>query len=154
MVINEAKAFGMPIVGFNVSYSVPYQTGVITTEITNYTQMAEEIIKLLKDYNYRKKKGLEAKESMKLMSTNDTIYKWTKLFEVLINNDTEGYKKLQEYTFDKKYYDEDSAREHLESNWKRGQIFNKYFCCHDFNDMLNITYINNIKGCKNQSLCK
>ena len=103
MVINEAKAFGMPIVGFNVSYSVPYQTGVITTEVANYTQMAEEIIKLLKDYNYRKKKGLEAKESMKLMSTNDTIYKWTKLFEVLINNDTEGYKRLQEYTFDKKY---------------------------------------------------
>ena len=116
--------------------------------------MAEEIIKLLKDYNYRKKKGLEAKESMKLMSTNDTIYKWTKLFEVLINNDTEGYKRLQEYTFDKKFYSEDSARDHLESNWKQGQIFNRYFCCHDFNDMLNITYINNIKGCKNQSLCK
>ena len=154
MVINEAKAFGMPIVGFNVSYSVPYQTGVITTEVANYTQMAEEIIKLLKDYNYRKKKGLEAKESMKLMSTNDTIYKWTKLFEVLINNDTEGYKRLQEYTFDKKFYSEDSARDHLESNWKQGQIFNRYFCCHDFNDMLNITYINNIKGCKNQSLCK
>ena len=54
--INEAKAHGLPIVGFNISYSVPYQTGVIRVETTNYTQMAEECIKLLKDYNYRKKK--------------------------------------------------------------------------------------------------
>ena len=154
MVINEAKAYGLPIVGFNVSYSFPYQTGVITAQVTNYTQMGEEIIKLLKDYNYRKKKGFEAKESMKLISNKEIVYKWTQLFDVLINNDMEGYKKLQESTFDKKYYDEEKAREHLESNWNQGKIFNKYFCCHDFNDMLNITYINNIKGCIKQSLCK
>ena len=154
MVINEAKAYGLPIVGFNVSYSFPYQTGVITAQVTNYKQMAEEIIKLLKDYNYRKKKGFEAKESMKLISNKEIVYKWTQLFDVLINNDIEGYKKLQESTFDKKYYDEEKAREHLESNWNQGKIFNKYFCCHDFNDMLNITYINNIKGCIKQSLCK
>ena len=154
MVINEAKAYGLPIVGFNVSYSFPYQTGVITAQVTNYKQMAEEIIKLLKDYNYRKKKGFEAKESMKLISNKEIVYKWTQLFDVLINNDIEGYKKLQESTFDKKYYDEEKARVHLESNRNQGKIFNKYFCCHDFNDMLNITYINNIKGCKNQSLCK
>ena len=154
MVINEAKAYGLPIVGFNVSYSFPYQTGVITAQVTNYTQMAEEIIKLLKDYNYRKKKGFEAKESMKLISNKEIVYKWTQLFDVLINNDIEGYKKLQESTFDKKYYDEEKARDHLESNWNQGKIFNKYFCCHDFNDMLNITYINNIKGCIKQSLCK
>ena len=154
MVINEAKAHGLPIVGFNVSYSIPYQYGVIKVEIANYKQMAEEIIKLLKDYNYRKLKGIESKESMKRISNNETVYKWIKLFDVLINNNIEEYKTLQEYTFDKRYYDEDIARDHLESNWKQGQIFNKYFCCHDFNDMLNITYINNIKGCKNQSLCK
>ena len=154
MVINEAKAYGLPIVGFNVSYSFPYQTGVITAQVTNYKQMAKEIIKLLKDYNYRKKKGFEAKESMKLISNKEIVYKWTQLFDVLINNDIEGYKKLQESTFDKKYYDEEKARDHLESNWNQGKIFNKYFCCHDFNDMLNITYINSIKGCKNQSLCK
>ena len=80
MVINEAKAYGLPIVGFNVSYSFPYQTGVITAQVTNYKQMAKEIIKLLKDYNYRKKKGFEAKESMKLISNKEIVYKWTQLF--------------------------------------------------------------------------
>ena len=154
MVISEAKAFGLPIIGFNVSYSAPYQQGVITCDVTNYTQIAEEAIKLLKDYDYRKKKGMEAKESLKRFSNKETVEKWCKLFEVLVNNDMEGYKKLQESTFDKKYYDDESARDHLEYSWKRGQMFNRYFCCHNFNDMLNITYINNIKGCKNQSLCK
>ena len=154
MVISEAKAFGLPIIGFNVSYSLPYQEGVIKCDIANYTQIAEEAIKLLKDYNYRKQKGIEAKESLKRFSNKDIVDKWCKLFEVLVNNDMEGYKNLQKSTFDKKYYEDESAREHLEYSWKRGQMFNRYFCCHDFNDMLNITYINNIKGCKNQSLCK
>ena len=154
MVISEAKAFGLPIIGFNVSYSPPYQTGVITCDVTNYTQIAEEAIKLLKDYNYRKQKGIEAKESLKRFSNKETAEKWCKLFEVLVNNDMEGYKKLQESTFDKKYYDDESARSHLEYSWKKGQMFNRYFCCHDFNDMLNITYVNSIKGCKNISKCK
>ena len=154
MVISEAKAFGLPIIGFNVSYSAPYQQGVITCDVTNYTQIAEEAIKLLKDYDYRKKKGMEAKESLKRFSNKETVEKWCKLFEVLVNNDMEGYKKLQESTFDKKYYDDESARDHLEYSWKRGQMFNRYFCCHSFNDMLNITYINSIRGCKNISLCK
>ena len=108
----------------------------------------------MKDYNYRKQKGIESKESLKRFSNRETLDKWCKLFEVLVNNDMEGYKNLQKSTFDKKYYDDESARDHLEYNWKRGQMFNRYFCGHDFSDMLNLTYINNIKGCKNQSLCK
>ena len=64
---------------------------------------------------------------MKRVSDKETLIKWIQLFDVLINNDTEGFKKLQEMTFDKKYYDEESARDHLESNWNRGKIFNRYF---------------------------
>ena len=153
MVMNEGKAHGLPIVAFNVSYSPPYQKGVILSEIMNYTRMAEESIKLLKDYNYRKKKGKEAKLSLKEFSNKETVDKWSRLIEVLNNNDPVEYKKLQDYTYEK-YYDEEKARERLETTFNIGKIYNPYFCCHDFNDMLNITYINNIKGCKNQSLCK
>ena len=56
MVMNEGKAHGLPIVAFNVSYSPSYQKGVILVDMLNYTQMAKEAIKLLKDYDYRKKK--------------------------------------------------------------------------------------------------
>ena len=153
MVMNEGKAHGLPIVAFNISYSPPYQNGVTVCEILNYTQMAEESIKLLEDYEYRKKKGIEAKESLKYFSNKDIIDKWDRLFKVLISGDLDEYKKLQKYTFEN-YYDEEKARDHLETNFNKGKIYNPYFCCHDFNDMLNITYINNIEGCKNQSLCK
>ena len=153
MVMNEGKAHGLPIVAFNISYSPPYQNGVTVCEILNYTQMAEESIKLLENYEYRKKKGIEAKESLKYFSNKDIIDKWDRLFKVLISEDINEYKKLQKYTYEK-YYDEEKARDHLETNFNKGKIYNPYFCCHDFNDMLNITYINNIQGCKNQSLCK
>ena len=153
MVMNEGKAHSLSIVAFNISYSPPYQNGVTVCEILNYTQMAEESIKLLENYEYRKKKGIEAKESLKYFSNKDIIDKWDRLFKVLISGDLDEYKKLQKYTFEN-YYDEEKARDHLETNFNKGKIYNPYFCCHDFNDMLNITYINNIQGCKNQSLCK
>ena len=152
MVMNEGKAHGLPIVAFNISYSPPYQKGVIVVDIMNYTQMAEESIKLLKDYNYRKTKGLESKLSLKEFSNKETIDKWDRLLTVLLKDDPFEFKKLQDYTFDK-YYDEEKARDHLESNWNMGKKYNKYFCCHDFKDMLNLDYINNIKECIDQSLC-
>ena len=153
MVMNEGKAHGLPIVAFNVSYSPSYQKGVILVDMLNYTQMGKEAIKLLKDYDYRKRKGMEAKLSLKEYSNEETANKWDKLFSILDKDDPIAYKKLQDYTYEK-YYDEEKARERLESNYNFGKKYNKYFCCHTFNDMLNLTYLNNIHGCKNQSLCK
>ena len=147
LVMNEGKAHGLPIVAFNVTYSPPYQKGVILVDIMNYTQMAEESIKLLKDYNYRKIKGLESKISLNRFSNKETVDKWDRLFQVLLKNDTVEYRKLQNYTFEK-YYEEEEARSHLETSWNFGQIYNKVFWCHDFKNMLNLTYINSIKPCK------
>ena len=151
--MNEGKAHGLPIVAFNVTYSPPYQNGVILVENMNYTQMAEEAVKLLKDYNYRKIKGLESKLSLNKFSNKETVDKWDRLFTVLMNNDPVEYKKLQDYTFEN-YYDEEKARSHLETNWNMGKIYNRVFCCHDFNDMLKLDYINNIKNCEDLSKCK
>ena len=153
MVMNEGKAHGLPIVAFNVSYSPSYQKGVILVDMLNYTQMAKEAIKLLNDYEYRKKKGMEAKLSLNEYSNKETTNKWDRLFSILDKDDPVAYKKLQNYTYER-YYDEDKARERLESNYNFGRKHNKYFCCHTFNDMNNMTYLQNIKGCKNQSECK
>ena len=56
MVMNEGKAHGLPIVAFNVDYSPCYQIGIIKVEMFDYVAMAKETIKLLKNYDYRKKK--------------------------------------------------------------------------------------------------
>ena len=57
MAMNEGKAHGLPIVAFDVPYSPPYQNGVIVVDQLDVEGLARETIKLLKDYNYRKKMG-------------------------------------------------------------------------------------------------
>ena len=47
----------MPIVGFDVPYSLPYQQGFIGVELFDVKGFARETVKLLKDYEYRKKMG-------------------------------------------------------------------------------------------------
>lgn len=148
MAVNEGKAHGLPIVSFNISYSAPIQKGVIVVGLKNYTQMAKEAIKLLKDYDYRKKMGMEAKLSLNDFSNEETLNKWDRLFNILDKDDPVAYKKLQEYTYEK-YYDEEKARERLESNFNLVKSFNKVFKCHKFNDIINMTYIEKIKDCKN-----
>ena len=153
MVMNEGKAHGLPIVAFNVSYSPSYQKGVILVDMLNTTQMANEAIKLLNDYKYRKRMGMEAKLSLKEYSNEETANKWDRLFSVLDKDDPIAYKKLQNYTYER-YYDEEKAKERLESNYNFGRKYNKYFCCHTFNDLCNLSYVTHIHGCHNQSLCK
>ena len=58
MVMNEAKAHGLPVVAFNVDYSPCFQKGVIVVDMFDYKAMGNEIAKLLKNFNYRKKKGI------------------------------------------------------------------------------------------------
>ena len=150
MVMNEGKAHGLPIVAFNVSYSPSYQKGVILVDMLYYTQMAKESIKLLNDYDYRKKMGMKAKLSLKEYSNEETVNKWDRLFSILDKDDPVSYKKLQNYTYEK-YYDEEKAKERLESNYNFGRTLNKDFCCHTFNDLTNLTYIHHIKRCRKDS---
>ena len=131
MVIGEAKAYGLPIVGFNVDYSPCYQSGVLKVEMFDYIAMAKESIKLLKNYEYRKKKGEEAKLSLNNYETNDEkVEMWGNLFQALLNG-TEDFNKLQRKV-EKKYYNETLAKEHIEKHYHYAQLFNNFFKCHSF----------------------
>ena len=145
MAMNEGKAYGLPVVAFNIPFSMPFQTGVITVPHLDVEALAKETIKLLKDYNYRKKKGREAKLSLNRFNNNDTINLWLKLFDSL---DKGYYRKFQE-EMDNKYYNEETAREHVLMHYNSALRFNKYFRCHKFDDMLKMKYIRNIKNCTN-----
>ena len=146
MVMNEGKAHGLPIVAFNIDYSPCFQSGVIKVNMFDYTSMAKEVIKLLKDYEYRKIKGKEAKLSLNNYIDNDgTIDMWNKLFNSLING-TEEFKKFQKEVKNK-YYNEELAKEHLKKFFNYGLEFNKYFRCHTFENLTNLNYIKNIQVC-------
>ena len=146
LVINEAKAHGIPIVAFNIDYCPTYNSGVITVEMLNYKKMAKEVIKLLDNFEYRKKKGEEAKLSLKDFESNDEIVElWDKLIHSVLSGG-EDYTQLQR-KIEKKYYNSTVAEEHLKKHYKYVQKVNNNFRCHSLNDLTNLEYIKSIESC-------
>ena len=145
MAMNEGKAHGLPVVAFNIPFSPPFQSGVITVPHLHVKALAIETIKLLKDYNYRKIKGKESKLSLNRFTNQETVKLWEKLFDSLANG---KYNQFQKEIEDK-YYNEELAREHLMMHYNNGLKYNKYFRCHKFENMLDMNYIKNIKNCTN-----
>ena len=147
MIMDEGKAHGLPIVAFDVDYCPCYQSGLIKVKMFDHFAMAKETIKLLKNYEYRKEKGEEAKLSLNNYETNDEkIEMWDNLFQAIING-TEDFNKLQKKV-EKKNYNETLAKEHIEKHFYYAQQFNKYFRCHSFEDFTNLKYLNKIEICK------
>ena len=147
MALNEAKAYGLPCVTFDVSYSLPFQSGVIKVEMFDYEAYAKETIKLLKDYNYRVEKGKEAKLSLNKFNNNETTELWGKLFNSLFNGENEFQKLRKE--IESKYYNEEIAEQHMEKSLKYLKRYNKFFNCHSLQNLSNLNYINNIEECNN-----
>ena len=146
MVMNEGKAHGLPIVAHNIDYSPSFQKGVITVDMFDYKAMGKEIIKLLKDYNYRKQKGMEAKLSLDMYKNNETIEKWGRLFKSLLRGENEYHKFQQK--IENTYYNEKIAMERIKRHYHYAQQFNKHFKCHSFDNFTDLNYLNNIKVCQ------
>ena len=146
MAMNEGKAHGMPIVGFDVPYSMPYQQGFIGVELFDVKGLARETIKLLKDYDYRKRMGEEAKKSLDILKNNDTVDLWGRLCDSLLSNDRNDYRKIQE-EIEKKYYNEERARKHLESQYNILLRADLNLTCHAFDNFTDINYIKKIEPC-------
>ena len=146
MAMNEGKAHGLPIVGFKVPYSLPYQQGFIGVELFDVKGLARETVKLLKDYNYRKKMGEISKKSLDVFKNNDTVELWGKLCDSLISKDRDDYRKFQKEIEDK-YYNEKKAREHLENQFNIFLKRNINLTCHRFDNFLDVNYLRNIKPC-------
>ena len=146
MALVEGKAHGMPLVGFEVPYSLPYQQGFIGVELFDIEGLARETIKLLKDYEYRKRKGEEAKKSLDVVKNNETVELWGRLCDSLLSSDREDYRKLQN-EIEKKYYNETRAREHLESQYNILLRNNFNLTCHSFDNFTDINYLKKITKC-------
>jgi glycosyltransferase involved in cell wall biosynthesis len=149
MALNEAKAYGLPCVTFDVSYSLPYQSGVIKVEHFDYQGLAREVVKLLKDYNYRIKMGMEAKLSLNKFTNEGTTDLWGRLFNSLKSGENE-YQKLRKEIMNK-YYNEEIAEKHMEKQFEYLKMYNKFFRCHSIQNFTNLSYVNNIQTCQNVS---
>jgi len=146
MALNEAKAYGLPCLTFDISYSVPYQSGVVKVDMFDHEALAREAIKLLKDYDYRVRIGKEAKLSLNKFNNNDTTNLWSRLFKTLIAGGDE-YQKLRK-EIESKYYNKDLAEKHMEKQLNNLKKYNKFFRCHSLQNFTNINYVNTIEPCK------
>jgi len=141
----EGKAYGLPVAAFDVAYSPPYQKGVIGVDMLDCEALANETVKLLKDYNYRKKMGEESKKSLDQFSNNETIFLWERLFTSLMEGES-SFRKLQKEIEDK-YYDENKARERMEKRFRDLIRLNENFTCHSIINFTDINYVKDVKMC-------
>ena len=141
----EGKAHGLPVAAFDVAYSPPYQQGVIGVDMLDCEALAKETVKLLKDYNYRKKMGEESKKSLEQFSNNETILLWERLFSSLMEGES-SYRKLQKEIEDK-YYNEEKARERMEKRFRDLIRLNQNFSCHSIINFTDINYVKTVKMC-------
>ena len=151
MAMNEGKAHGVPIVGFDVPYSMPYQQGFIGVKLFDVEGLARETIKLLKDYDYRKRMGEAAKKSLDVVKNNETVELWGRLCDSLMDSNRDNYRKLQD-EIEKKYYNEEKARQHLEGQFNILLNGDFNLTCHHFDNFTDINYIKQIKACNMSNL--
>ena len=145
----EGKAHGLPVVAFDVACSPPYQSGVINVDMLDCEALANETVKLLKNEEYRKQKGKEAKLSLEHFNNVETEQIWEKLFKSLMK----GNRYFREFQkeIEEKYYDEDKARIRMEKRYRDVLKLYKNFTCHTLNDFTRLSYVKHIKPCPNIS---
>ena len=95
LVVAETKIYGIPNIIIGIDYVSIAKGGTIIIYDDNPEIIAEEAIKLLKNDEYRKKLGKEARESMKKFNNNLLFKKWIKLI-LSVYNGEKYYQKLRE----------------------------------------------------------
>ena len=141
----EGKAHGLPVAAFDVAYSAPYQKGVIGVDMLDCEALANETIKLLKDYNYRRKMGEESKKSLDQFKNNETTFLWERLFVSLLEGE-KSFRLLQK-EIEEKYYDAEKARERMEKRFRDLIRLNENFTCHSIINFTDINYVKKVKMC-------
>ena len=85
MVILEAKAYGIPV----VMYELPYLSlvkdgkGIMASPAGNIKEMSENIVRILEDEECRKQLGKEARESFEFFDGYDLKGNWDNIFKLL-----------------------------------------------------------------------
>ena len=101
--------FGIPTILCGLDYILLAEGGCINIYDDNPDTLAKEAIKILKDDNYRKKLGKEARESMKKYKNEIIIKKWVKLLLSV-------YKGIDELSFTKLFNDYNKIMSEDEAN--------------------------------------
>jgi glycosyltransferase involved in cell wall biosynthesis len=95
LVLCETKIYGIPNILIGIDYISTAKGGTVIIYNDEPKSISNEAIKILKNYNYRKKLGEEARNSMKIFNNNLLFIKWIKLVLSVFNGEM-FYQKLRE----------------------------------------------------------
>ena len=93
-VLGEAKIFGIPSILCGLDHLTLAKGGTIIIYDDNPHTLSKEAIKILKDDEYRKKLGRQARESMKKKNNKLIAERWIKLLRLVYKGDEKIYQKL------------------------------------------------------------
>ena len=94
MVLSEAKIFGLPSIICGLDYLALAKRGTIIIYDDNPDTISKEAIQILKNEEYRKNLGEEARRSMKKIKNHLIIEKWIKLLISIYKGDEQFYNEL------------------------------------------------------------
>ena len=140
MVLCETKIYGIPNILVGIDYVSMVNGGTIIIYDDSPKSIAKEAILILKNRDYRKKLGKEAKESMKKYNNQLLLKKWIELILSIYNGDI-YYKNLIKK--DIKISDT-KAIDIIKKQLKLLKIRNKKFFNISFSNLLNFTFMEKI----------
>ncbi len=94
LVLGEAKMFGIPSILCGLDYLALAKEGTVIVYDENPLSIANEAIKILKNEEYRKRLGKEARESMKNRTNEVLAKKWVKVLLTVYKGDDKLFNKL------------------------------------------------------------
>ena len=103
LVLCEAKLYGIPSILLGLDYTTISKGGTIIIYDDKPETIAKEAIKILKNDNYRKRLGKEARKSMKKFNNDLLSKKWIKLILSIFNDNMHfpGIKEVKNATKNK-----------------------------------------------------
>ena len=141
-VLSETKIYGIPTILIGLDYLSISKGGTIILYDDNPKIIAKEALKIMVNSKYRKKLGLEARNSMKKFKNEFLLKRWVKLLLSIYNGD-EYYEKLRK---EDKKISKSEALNIIKTQIKLIKIRKNNFKNIKLKQIENFTYIENYIG--------
>ena len=140
-VLSETKIYGIPSILVGLDYVSISKGGTVIIYDDKPQTIANEAIKILKNDDYRKKLGNEARESMKQFDNKLLLKRWIKLILSIFNGDN-YYQKLR---YQDKKISENESLIILRNQIELLKIRRIEFINFTIDELLNFTFMENFQ---------
>jgi hypothetical protein len=140
MVLCETKIYGIPNILIGLDYVKMAKGGTIILYDDSPESISRESINILKNINYRKKLGKEARKSMKQFKNELLLKRWVKLILSIFKGD-EYYKNFKNQD---RNIPENKSLNIIKNQIKLLKMRNKNFENITTNKLENFTFLENI----------